>query len=381
MSPAEGVLRDLLRRLFPDEEPELDELTSGGANYTSALYGVRLPSRRLFAKVANIGEKMRAIMNAELLYSTEQYVYERLASAYGQLQRDHAVPSDECFVFPKYFGGNPVVGEETVLLEDLRDRGFTTPDRFASVDWEHARSAVTALARFHALSFACARELPQLHAEAVRRLTAAPREVQDEGAKLAMERMVRGAVEVVQDEQHKRKLMRAICLDDYNKEFTKFRSPLSVAVMTHGDYRPSNLLVRRVDQELETMVVDYQTVHAGCPAADLLYYVLLGTDEPFRRDHYRPLLRHYHDQLAMALRRLDIAVDDVYPWDTFQSELKQMVPPALLMAVVVLPLVTVEASLAPATDGDISKFALPTNSLFADRFNGVLRDCIAWAEL
>lgn len=72
------------------------------------------------------------------------------------------------------------------------------------------------------------------------------------------------------------------------------------------------------------MVVDYQTVHAGCPAADLLYYVLLGTDEPFRRDHYRPLLRHYHDQLAMALRRLDIAVDDVYPWDTFQSELKQV---------------------------------------------------------
>ncbi|XP_037295301.1 uncharacterized protein LOC115447253 [Manduca sexta] len=372
MPDAETILRDLLHKAFGGADVHVKAITSGGANYTSALYTVTVPqngqSLKLFGKVAIIGEKMRAVMNAENLYSTEQYIYTKIQKV----------------CFPKFYGCTAELGSETILLEDLTIRGFGAYDRLQSVDWEHAASSVTAMARFHALSFAYKNEYPEDYEEATKRLMHKYDAPEDESSLKVWEKIIGGALSVVDDEELLRdKLARLLTTENASEEFAKYKMPLSVVVLTHGDYRPSNLLFRRVGGNVETIAVDYQTVHAGCPITDLLYFIFCGTDEQFRAQHYEQLLDHYYTELTLALRRLDIDVNDVYPRETFDSEIKEMLPNTLRVCVVILPIVMVDEAAAPqvAGDADIGSFALKPNELFAQRFNGILKDFVKWGVI
>jgi hypothetical protein len=57
-----------------------------------------------------------------------------------------------------------------------------------------------------------------------------------------------------------------------------------------------------------------------------------------------------------------------------------MLPFALLLGVIILPVVTVEAESAPRTnaDADLEDFIVKPNELFAERFSGLVNDIITW---
>ena len=250
MPDAETILRDLLHKAFGGADVHVKAITSGGANYTSALYTVTVPQNgealKLFGKVAIIGEKMRAVMNAENLYSTEQYIYTKIQKVFHELQEKHDIPQKYRFVFPKFYGCTAELGSETILLEDLTIRGFGAYDRLQSVDWEHAAISVTAMARFHALSFAYKNEYPEDYEEATKRLMHKYDAPEDESSLKVWEKIIGGALSVVDDETTRDKLARLLTTENASEEFAKYKMPLSVVVLTHGDYRPSNLLFRRV---------------------------------------------------------------------------------------------------------------------------------------
>ncbi|XP_063366998.1 uncharacterized protein LOC134655464 [Cydia amplana] len=91
--------------------------------------------------------------------------------------------------------------------------------------------------------------------------------------------------------------------------------------LTHGDYRPSNLMHRHRNGNLEVVPIDYQTVKAGNPVGDLMHFVFSGSDEEFRRLHYQQLMDHYFKQLTLALKQLNVDVKNVYPRETFDADL------------------------------------------------------------
>ncbi|XP_045780686.1 uncharacterized protein LOC123877816 [Maniola jurtina] len=394
MADAEKTLRDTLDvildgRGFKPREITVKPIATGGANYTSTLFIVNVSSPdqedlNLFGKVACVGEAMRPLMHADWMYKTERLFYTQLAKVFQEIQEERNIPAEHRFVFPKFYGCNGNYGEETVIMEDLAAAGFEPFDRLKSFDWDHAKVAVENLAKFHALSFAFEKYRP----EEFRILTSDMKceigglvegnEGNEETMKAVYVKMVEGAVGLVKEEYGER--VRDFALT--HNLWETFYKPAGKAVIAHGDYRMSNLLFRIQDDTLQSIAVDYQTVHAGCPASDLIYFIFMGSDEEFRRQHYEKLLDHYFASLEQALERMTVDLG-VYTREKFDSDMKELLPYAVLLGVMVLPVVTVQAEAAPRVDGDadFSGFVMKPTELYAQRFSGIVNDCIRWGAI
>ncbi|XP_023936550.2 uncharacterized protein LOC112044812 isoform X1 [Bicyclus anynana] len=391
MADAEKTLRDLLDQVLDDRgyrprEIEVKAIETGGANYTSVLFVINVssPDRddlKLFAKVACVGDSMRGVMHADWLYATERLVYKQLVRIYQEIEEDQQVATEHRYVFPKFYGCNAEFGKETVVMEDLVANGYETFDRFKSIDWDYASVCMENLAKFHALSFAFEKYRPETFKEMTSNMAfeiGNTQEEPDENTIAMFTNIIENAVSVVKEEykERVRNLAQTHVLWD------KFNKPIGKPVISHGDYRMSNMLFRKQDDRLQAIVVDYQTTHAGCPASDLMYYIFLGTDEEFRREHYERLLDHYHSSLEQALKRL--AVDpSVYTREKLDSDMKELLPYAVLLGVVVLPVVTVESNAAPKVEGDadVNNFIMKPNELYAKRFSGIVNDCVRWGAI
>ncbi|CAB3219734.1 unnamed protein product [Arctia plantaginis] len=391
MADAETVLNKLLDRII--DEPyksgirSFVPLTSGGANFTSALFIITITAKnkddlKLFAKVADIKGQLRDLMNVKLLFDTEQFVYSELGKIYKEIQEKHNVAPEYRFTFPKFYGGESVEEQETVVLEDLVSKGYNTYSRFKSIDWEHAATAVESLARFHALSFAFEKEDPVNFAKALERVKYQVPE-RDDSLRESRFKIVEGAIQVTKEE-HKEAITNFLLVEDLTQEeLYQFKLPLSRPVLCHGDYRMSNLMFQRQNGILKTLVLDYQTCHSGCAPIDLLYLEFTGTDEKFRRENHQRFIDHYFTELTLALGRLGLDVNEVYPRELFDDELRQMLPVMLRLAAVVLPMVLVDAEHAPQLGkaGDVENIVISPNKLFAERFSGIVCDCVRWGVI
>ncbi|XP_022837605.1 uncharacterized oxidoreductase dhs-27-like isoform X2 [Spodoptera litura] len=392
MSDVEQTLRGVLDKVvaklqLPRANISIKNLTSGGANYTSALYSVTITAPdqadlKLFAKVADVNVKLRKQMNIELLYSTEQIFYNHLVGVYEKLQDKYCISPEHRFVFPKFYGGDETLGQETVVMQDMTSSGYSPYSRFESIDWEHAAVAVEDLARMHALSFAYQKDDPENFTKDTDRLRFVRDKIDFANLKKTWSQIGESALQIVKEE-HKDKLRKIISDCSTQDVFYKFRGPLSTIVLCHGDYRVSNLMFRRENGRLQQVVVDYQTVHSGCPVTDLLYLEFLGTDQAFRNKYHDRLYDYYFSELTKALDRYEIDINKVYPRATFEKEIKEMYSVALTIAMVVLPLVLVDTDRAPLMSKieGVSDFAIKPSQLFATRFRELVSDCIEWGGL
>lgn len=75
---------------------------------------------------------------------------------------------------------------------------------------------------------------------------------------------------------------------------------------------------------MQTIVLDYQTCHSGCAPIDLLYLEFNGTDEEFRRENHQRFIDHYFQELTLALGRLGLDVNDIYPRKLFDDEVREV---------------------------------------------------------
>ncbi|XP_041984532.1 uncharacterized protein LOC121737057 [Aricia agestis] len=383
MSDSEQTLRHTLdkildRRKYTRRDVRIKEISSGGSNFTSALFlvDVTAPDKedlKLFAKVGCIKNEMRKIMNADWLYNTERYVYTELIGIYEKIQDEHNIKGEKRFAFPKFYGYNAEVGKETIVVENLTEAGYRSFNRHKCVDWDTARVSVENLAKFHALSFAFERKYPEKFNRDVpnMKFRMGSDEEDKDNMKPVWIKMVEGSVSSLEGDQ-KEKVLGFLMNEELLKMYNK---PNGKPVICHGDYRLSNLLFKGQGENLTVHTVDFQTVYGGCPASDLIYFIFLGSDEAFRDRYYQKLLDHYYSSLEEALRRLDIEPVDVYPKEKFDSDIKQVLPFAVLLGVIILPIITVEAQNAPRVDGDLEDFILEPTELYAQRFRGIVNDC------
>lgn len=262
MSPSEVTLRELLRTIaekhFDDEyELNVTSISSGGANYTSALFVATFTATnktdlQLFAKVAILGDKMRELMNATKMFSIEAFFYNELVKTYTDIQDKHGVVGENRYVTPKFYGCNKKYGEETVVLENLAARNYGGYNRFKSLDYEHAASAVGELAKFHALSFAYQKEQPEDFARVTKYLWfhKPVSQAKDE----YFPEMTARALKSISNDDHKqrvKKFMEGRCDEMYEK----FNRPFGNPVIIHGDFRASNLFFKKEVSSSSSFIV------------------------------------------------------------------------------------------------------------------------------
>ncbi|XP_026755871.2 uncharacterized protein LOC113515784 [Galleria mellonella] len=360
-------------------------MSTDGANYSSALFTITVSESgkedlHLFAKVIIINETIRSQMPAGV-FDVERIIYVNLLRKYKDIEIAHDVPLTKRLNIPKYYGCNPKIFEETIVLENLGVKGYTTYDRFKSIDWDYAAKSVESLAKFHALSIAYRENYPEEFKQFVNNIKF-QKDMYAGVLQQLYEQRIKTTLSVT-NEKHKDKLQKYLETQLNLETILKFSETPERPVLCHGDYRPSNLMHRYTeDGTLEVIPVDFQTIQCSAsPLTDLLYFIFTGSDEKFRREHFQDLIDHYYQELSSALQYLKLEPDVIYSKKTFEHDLKEFLPFGLFIAIFSLPIVTVEVDDAPSMQGD-GGFEIftsaKTGSLYPERMNGVINDYFRW---
>ncbi|OWR47943.1 ecdysteroid 22-kinase [Danaus plexippus plexippus] len=382
MDKPEQTLRETLEKVAKEYGYEnyhiiQKAISTEGANYTTVLYqaSIKAPEKeelKLFAKVAAVGENMRAVTPLKM-FETESLFYNKLNEKYKELEDKYDVPAEHRFVTPKFYGESKEYLKETLVFEDLTAQGFTTHDRFVSIDWEYASKGLENLAKFHALSFAFSAYDPDGFKE-----MAVLKGRRDVDAALAyFKKVVTNATQVTKEANRERfsKFMNEL-ID--SRDIDRFYGHRTRPVIIHGDYRPSNLMHRILDHGMEMVTVDYQTLEMANPIIDILFFIFVGSDKNFRDRHFHQSLNHYYDELSKALKRFRLNPQEVYAREDFDADFKEILPVGLLLSVFCLLIVTVQKEDVPVMKEvvDIEDFSIDPNVMYTERLNDVIDDYI-----
>lgn len=392
MSKPKEILRNLLLNIFHDkinykDDVVIDNISTDGANYSSTLYKAvvkvaqddgrdRGDDIRLFAKVASWAENVRTGMNSDAAFEVEKSFYTLISPAYKSLQNKYKIKKENRFLMSKFYGCNSSFLDEAIVLEDLTARGFVLHDRFEAMDWEYASKGVEELAKFHALSFVHKHENPKAHAENL--VTFDWRK----NVFLNMLEVFRGTSENVYKivPEYMKLRFKTFVNEQLTEEmFGKYFGPGDNAVLVHGDYRASNIMHKRSKNGKVTSLipVDYQTLHFGSPATDLLYFIFTGTDEYFRRHHLQNLIELYYETVTHSIEVMGLNPDLIFPREQFDKEYNEMLPFGLFTASFCLPVVLVSCEDAPkmdAVDADIALFSVKLSDEYKKRYLSILNE-------
>ncbi|XP_047031390.1 uncharacterized protein LOC124638463 [Helicoverpa zea] len=242
-------LRNLLKKIAQEQNyknPEIiiNDLTSGGANYTSTLYTVIIKEKNkedlhLFAKVGALGDSFREQEVSVDLFDIERFAYLKLFKIYAALEEEHGVPEEHRLPYVKMYGYDDTMYKETMVLENLIPQGYGPCDRFKSIDWEYASAAMTECAKMHALSFAFKKKDPEEYEKV---LDLAKPTYNYKLLDIMLSNSIPLALKTVKPEH---KVSFAKFINRGVKEtFMEYYEARRVTAIIHGDYRGNNLLHR-----------------------------------------------------------------------------------------------------------------------------------------
>ncbi|CAG9564336.1 unnamed protein product [Danaus chrysippus] len=383
MSKTEQTLNDALNRVavrlgHEDSQIEVHPAPSTGANYTSVLYNAVLKNPEkgninLFAKVALVGQKMRAA-DPFKIFDTEDLFYKKLINIYKQLEVKHNVPEEHRYVTPKFYESSLEYTKEVMVLEDLSVKGFATYDRLQSITWDFAAKSLENLAKFHALSIAFAEDDPEEFRNVVSKLKQGE---SFDSLKNYIQNVSATALRVVKEENRER--LAKFTTEILNKEvFESYFQKHKRTFITHRDYRQSNQMYRVVDGKTDVVAIDYQTVQTGNPVADVMYFIFTGSDKKFREQYFNKSIEHYYEELCKAFKRFGLNPEQVYSREDFDYELKKIKPVGLLSSIFCLLVITADKENVPKVSEELvfDDFAIDPNDLYIERINDIVEDYI-----
>lgn len=83
-------------------------------------------------------------------------------------------------------------------------------------------------------------------------------------------------------------------------------------------------------------LLDFQLSHYCTPVLDLLYNIFSSTDTKFRAQYYNRLIESYYCALSQMIRKLGSDPNQMYPYESFQMQLRQFGEYALIMAPMII---------------------------------------------
>lgn len=257
MADVEKKLHDYLQNIakengYNDAKIDIEAISSGGANYTSALYLATVSESpkqdmKLFAKVANISESFRGATEGQfsVVYETERFFYAELAVAFEKLYTKYGVPEKNRLYLPKFYGFKSIELEETLVLENLAANGFGNFNRFKTFNWDYASKSIEELAKFHALGLAYRKESPEEFKKIQKNaFTFESTDMENKMKDVFMTQAIKTGTQLIKEE-YKPIMQKYLEETDLMEQLTKLWLPLDGGALIHGDYRPSNLMHRR----------------------------------------------------------------------------------------------------------------------------------------
>ncbi|XP_067005872.2 uncharacterized protein [Anabrus simplex] len=333
-----------------------------GDGYASDMYRViaKLDSseeRRVVIKCQPQGEKIKEFVKNSGIFKIETNMLTKTLPAMHKLLNEVRPGKYQPFYAECLYHGNDPV--PFLVLEDLRQSGFTLARRQQGVDLAHCSLALRTLARFHASSLALLEQDPT----AMECYSAIFSE--DVAGMLAsfFENSLQIFTEVVSKWQGFEKYACALSKlkgKVYNRVAELFtRKADNFNVLLHGDPWTNNMMFKYsgcVPEDIR--LVDYQTCTYSCVALDVLYFLYACPSEEVRIQHMDSLIQKYHSTLLETLDLLNVTEHSI-SLEQLNSTLDEFMFYGLMASVCVMPIVLSDPEdgydFTKALDDDISE--------------------------
>ncbi|XP_058791785.1 uncharacterized protein LOC131664586 [Phymastichus coffea] len=333
-------LEPLLRRSFGDESLQVvhfdsTRLLPAGENYCSIMIKLDVLVRQdneekmlhLVAKTPNPADN--AVIEWPIVFKKELFMYVELCPLYRELDRESLIEECEVInIWPKYIGyrnslqgGDKIDYDSSMLLENLKHHGFYTFDKRQGLDVEHARKALTSLAKYHALGIAMKQKRPAMAKKAI---------TQARVLGIDFVHMNDGYDNVMQTFQEEPALqthMSAIesCFEQAKDGKPYKEMPIEPwATITHGDFWVNNMLfhkdeARNVD---DVKFIDFQTYLYSSPLKDLPYFFSGSLNKSAQTRYLKELIDVYYKTFIKTLKRTGCDFS-LFTRSSFDRELKK----------------------------------------------------------
>lgn len=326
-------MQPLLRKFEGDDELVIHEAkdeagSNVGDNYTSVMirtvvvgkYGNGSPYKKNFmTKILPHFRPVTQFMHTDALYVIEGYMYEKILPVVGD------------------YGPRCVyVDEEEIIMEDLREKGYTNCKRQNYLDLEHTLFTIQALAKWHAKSVSIKLKDPESFEKLVSPLkeNIFPVDSND-----AVGRTVDGGLDSAISHLESIKLQTAELkkVIEYvkslkNKCYDIIAKLLSLPkdryfTICHGDAWINNILYKydKNGKLLDIKFVDFQISRHTSVALDFHYFVYSSVRSCIIEDNYDNLIELYHRTFVEKLKEYGVSEGDLknLTIEWFKSELKK----------------------------------------------------------
>jgi hypothetical protein len=271
----------------------------------------KLPSLELFVKAAITAGEYADQMKDVLMFEKEALYFSKLLPDITRFVE--ATPGYDGFiegVVPKCYHAS----ESLIVLENMMLNGFSMLDKRVHHNLHTAELVMKSLARFHGVTHAFIQEIGEENFLSQYSLIAARSFFGEEGEALNgawIQNGIDGAIKILTSKptpgsEKALEYLRQFEIRAFLKLCNLFRLENQVCSMNlnHGDVWNGNLMFK-LNPETKTpescAIIDFQTIHLGSPAIDLLMYLFLAVDADVRRKHLKNLLKMYYDQLQIVV--------------------------------------------------------------------------------
>ncbi|KAF5275163.1 hypothetical protein FQR65_LT04195 [Abscondita terminalis] len=274
------------------------------------------------------------------VFIRESYVYRTVLPEFERFQKN----TNSFGYFPKYYDCILDIGNESILLEDVKELGYKSLSREVSLNYNHALLVVRELGKLHAISFALRDQdhdvfmkLSQNLEESYYSKFECIDAITDCYAKFT--EAASNTLNKLQDfeifqkiDRFKNQFYKTLCEITLSKDCGEY------SVICHGDVWVGNLLFKYFPDGVPQSVcfLDWQLARYGSPVLDLSQFLFTCTEKSLRDEHYHDLINAYYTSLHDYMQQLGSNPEKWFPMTALNEHLKKYSLYGLCMAIHVL---------------------------------------------
>lgn len=165
---------------FVDFEIEQDAGSKHGDGFMATMVNIKVSGKRnldgvtkaddvlnLICKLLPTNVARREMFNSENVFKREVTMYNTILPIFARFQEEKGLTAENGFFdYPKcyYAISDAKTDRHVIIMDDLRPLGFLLWDKLQPIAYENVRLLMTALGRYHALSFAIRDQRPEVFA-------------------------------------------------------------------------------------------------------------------------------------------------------------------------------------------------------------------------
>ncbi|CAO1379873.1 unnamed protein product [Diamesa tonsa] len=362
------IIKDKCDFAESDYKINIEAGSAKGDNYIGVLYRATISNDKddkfnVIVKLPPANFARREQFFARPCFLRESQFYDDLYPMFKKFQEDKGiVKTDGFYEVPECYKSLTDDQNEGLFLEDVRVTKFHMFDRFQDTTFDHVKTVMKTLGKYHAISLAIKDQQPEF-IEPFKGLEDILLQREGDIPMTTWFDMLKvQALESLKEEKNQDIVDRARKVIDQDffqlmKSCIDGKASEPYSVVAHGDCWNNNIMFRyENDVPVEIRLLDWQLLRYSSPVCDLLYYIFGCTTKEFRDQYYQQSLDVYYNSVESFIKRLGSDPEKVFPRSAFDEHLMRFGKFGLAMAVMVLPIFTSNADDLPDMDEMAEKY-------------------------